>query len=217
MSIPGVISDDGESLMHPVDDRERDTRARARRQRAAQVQRRRLVLLSAVVLVIVVIVALAARSCGSGGGAGSTTTQPTGTGATSTRFTAELTGALSVPAVDTQATAVLTLDYDSTAQTMAFTLEVTHQISSPQLATIYVGLPGEHSNDAVCTLFGGPAKEGNFTGVLNEGTIVKKDLNGSLQGGGTVADLVALIREGKAYATISNPSHPLDAIRGPIK
>ena len=202
--------------MHPVDDRERAIRAGARRQRVAQVQRRRLVLLAVVVVVIVVIVALAARSCGNGGTPGSFTTESTGAVAASAGYSADLTGALSAPGVDTQATAVLTLDYDSAAQKMAFTLEVTHQISNPQLATIYEGLPGEHG-EAVCTLFAGPAKEGDFSGMLEEGTIVKDDLTGSLQGGGTVADLVALINEGKAYVSISNVSHPVDAIRGPIK
>ncbi len=202
--------------MHPVDDRERAIRNRGRRQRAAQVQRRRLVLLAVVVVVIVVIVALAARSCGNDGTPSSSTTKPTGTGSASSSYSAELTGALSVPAVETQATAVLTLEYDSVAKEIAFTLEVTHQISNPQLATIYEGLPGEHG-DAICTLFKGPAKEGNFSGILAEGTIVKDDLTGPLEGGGTVADLVALIEEGKAYVNISNASHPVDAIRGPIK
>jgi hypothetical protein len=122
---------------------------------------------------------------------------------------------LSVPAVDTQATAVLTLDYNSATKEMAFTLKVTHQISNPQLATIYQGLPGERG-DAVCTLFAGPAKEGDFTGVLAEGTLSADDLIGQLEGS-TIADLVALIEEGKAYVNISNASHPVDAIRGPIK
>ena len=200
--------------MQPVDDRERAISARERRQRSAQVQRRRLVLLAIVVVVIVVIVALAARSCGDDGTAGSSTTETTGTGSASSSYTAELTGAGSVPAVETRATAILTLDYDSAAKEMAYTLELTYQISNPSLATIYEGLPGEHGV-AVCTLFAGPAKEGNFDGMLAEGTILKDDLIGTLEGG-TVADLAALIEEGKAYVSIGNESHPVDAIRGPI-
>lgn len=201
--------------MQPVDDRERAIRARARRQRAAQVQRRRLVLLALVVVVIVVIVALAARSCGDDGTAGSSTTETTGTGSASSSYSADLTGADSVPAVETQAAAVLTLDYDSAAKEIAFTLEVTSQISNPSLATIYKGLPGEHG-DAVYTLFGGPAKEGDFQGMLAEGTIVEDDLTGPLELG-TIADLIALIEDGDAYVNIGNASHPVDAIRGPIK
>jgi hypothetical protein len=201
--------------MQPVDDRERAIKARARRQRATQVQRRRLVLLAVVVIVIVVIVALAVRSCGDEGTAGSTTTETTGTGSTSSAFSADLTGADSVPAVETQAAAVLTLDYDSAAKEMAFKLEVTSQISVPSAATICQGLPGEYGT-VVYTLFAGPAKDGNFRGVLAEGTIVQDELIGPLEGG-TVADLVALIGEGDAYVSIGNDSHPVDAIRGPIK
>jgi hypothetical protein len=201
--------------MQPVDDRERAIRAHARRQRAAQVQRRRLVLLAVVVVVVVVIVALAARSCEGDGTTSSSTTETTGSGSASSSYSADLTGEDSVPAVDTQATAVLTLDYDSAAKEMTFTLEVTSKISAPSAATIYQGKTGEYGT-AVYTLFAGPAKEGDFTGVLAEGSIVEDDLIGPLEGK-TVAALVALIEEGNAYVSIGNDRHPVDAIRGPIK
>ena len=211
--------------MQPDIDREQADRTRARRQRAAQIQRRRLVFLACVLVVVIVIVIVAAKSCGGddGAGTGTSTTESTGgstTGSTtptsgSTTFTAELTGADSVPAVETEAAAKLTLDYDSEAKEMTFTLDVTSKISNPQVATICQGLPGEYGT-TVCTIFGGPAKEGDFDGLLTEGTIIDSDLVGTLEGK-TVADLVALIESGEAYVSIGNESHPVDAIRGPIE
>lgn len=202
--------------MQPVDDRERALKARARRQRAAQVQRRRLVLLAVVVVVIVLVVVLVTRSCGDEGtGSSTTTTESTAPGSTSSTYTADLTGADSVPAVETEAAAVLTLKYESATKEMTFTLEVTSQISAPSVATIYQGLPGEYGT-AVYTLFAGPAKEGDFEGSLAEGNIVEDDLIGPLEGS-TVAELVALIEGGGAYVSIGNERHPVDAIRGPIK
>ncbi len=200
--------------MQPDIDRQREAKARARRQHTAQVQRRRLVFFAGVVVLLVLIIVLAARSCGGDDGSGASTTGSTTAVLPSAIYTADLTGADSVPAVTTQATAVLTLDYDSAAKEMAFTLELTYQISNASVATIGKGLPGE-DGATVYTLFAGPAKEGNFDGILAQGTIAADDLTGPLQGG-TIADLIALIEDGEAYVSIGNESHPIDAIRGPI-
>ena len=195
-------------------DQDRAVRERSRRLRAAQVQRRRLVFLGCVVVLLVVVIALATRSCGGDEGAQTTTTGSPDAGLVSAAYTAELTGADSVPAVETQATAELTLDFDADAGEMTYELVLTYQISNPTVATICQGLPGEYGT-TVYTLFAGPMKEGDFEGVLAEGTIAADDLVGPLKGD-TIADLVALIEDGEAYVSIGNERHPVDAIRGQI-
>jgi hypothetical protein len=202
--------------MQPDTHREEAARARALRLRAARVQRRRLALLAGVVVLVVVIVAVAARSCGDARGTGSSdSTGSSVVGLASAAYTAELTGADSVPAVQTQAAAELTLEYDAGARQMTYRLALTYQISNPSVATICQGLPGEYGT-AVYTLFAGPPKEGDFKGVLAEGTVAEGDLVGRLEGG-TIADLIALIEDGEAYVSIGNERHPVDAIRGQIK
>ncbi len=52
-------------------------------------------------------------------------------------------------------------------------------------------------------------------GVLAEGLILDEDLIGPLRGG-TIADLITLIKSGNAYVSLGNKSHPVDAIRGQI-
>ncbi len=116
--------------------------------------------------------------------------------------------------MDTAAEATLTLTYNEESKELSFVLEVTSSITNPSAATIYQGSSGA-SGTAVHTLFTGPTKEGTFVGTLVEGFIYDEDLIGPLRGG-TIADLIALIEDGDAYVSISNTSHPVDAIRGQI-
>jgi hypothetical protein len=109
----------------------------------------------------------------------------------------------------------LTLDYNADSDQMDYKLELTYQISNPTVATICQGSPDEYGT-TVYTLFAGPMKEGDFAGVLAEGTIVEDDLVGPLAGD-TIADLIALIEDGEAYVSIGNERHPVDAIRGQIE
>ena len=82
------------------------------------------------------------------------------------------------------------------------------------MATIYEGAAGE-SGTAVYTLFGGPAETGDYSGVLAQGTIDEAHLTGPLEGG-TLGDLIALIKDGKAYVSVGTTANPVDAIRGQI-
>lgn len=190
-------------------------RERARRRRAEQVQRRRLVLGVCVLGLVVLIVALAIGLSGGGGTAVSTTsTQSTGTSLAAATYTADLTGADSVPAVKTEATGSLTLTYDPDAATFTFVLE-TNGLTNPGVATIYEGAAGS-TGAAVLTLFDGPAKSGLFSGELAQGSIEAAKLTGTLTGK-TIGDLIALIEAGNAYVSVGNTSHPIDAIRGQIK
>ena len=65
-------------------------------------------------------------------------------------------------------------------------------------------------------LFAGPKKEGKFSGLLAKGTITDKDLIGPLAGK-TVADLVAMIKDGGAYVNVHTDKYPDGEIRGQIK
>jgi hypothetical protein len=195
-------------------------RERARKRRAEQIRRRRIVLAVCVLGLIVLVVVLAVVLSGGSGGT-TATTKPTTSGETTSTslgaatFTADLTGANSVPPVQTGSTGKLTLTYDPTALTLKFVLNI-DGLSKPSNAAIYEG-PAGASGTAVYVLFAGPAKAGtSFQGELASGTVEAGKLTGSLAGG-TIGDLVSLIQAGNAYVSVGNASHPVDAIRGPIK
>jgi len=188
---------------------------RARRRRAEQVQRRRIILGACVLGLVVLIVALAVGLSGGEDSAVSTTsTQSTATSLVAATYTADLTGADSVPAVKTAATGSLTLTYDPDAPAFTYVLDI-KGLTNPSMATIYEGAAGS-AGAAVLTLFAGPAKEGVYSGELAKGTVKETDLTGTLAGK-TIGDLMALIEAGGAYVSVGNTSHPVDAIRGQIR
>ena len=189
----------------------------ARRRRAQQIYRRRLVvgvfLLALIILIIVLVIACP----GGSDQTGTTSTESSETTSTSliaATYTAVLTGDDSVPPVRTESTGTLTLTYDPEVPSLTFVLEV-DGLTDPSVSAIYEGAPGT-SGTAVLTLFPGPTEIGVKRGVLAEGTIEDADLTGTLAGQ-TVGDLIALIKEGNAYASVGNKSHPVDAIRGQIR
>lgn len=189
-------------------------RARQRQLRQQQIQRRRTVLGVCLLALIVLIVVLALTCSGEEGTPGSTETTALEPTLPSATYGATLTGSESVPPVKTAASATFTLTYDAKENKLTYTLEVTSAITNPSSAAIYQGSPGT-SGSTVYLLFTGPMKEGSFIGVLAEGEIVEDDLIGPLRGG-TLADLVSIIEQGKAYVSIGNKSHPVDAIRGQL-
>jgi hypothetical protein len=195
-------------------------RERARRIRRQQIQRRRLVLAVLVLALIILVVALAVGLSGrsdettgttTGTGDGSTTTTSLG----AATFTAQLTGANSVPAVETESTGALTLEYDPNALTLSFSLNLSG-LSNPSSAAIYEGTAGTNGT-VIYVLFAGPTKTGTgYEGELASGTVEAGNLQGSLKDG-TIGDLIALIQAGNAYVSVGNTSHPVDAIRGTIQ
>lgn len=192
-------------------------RERARQRRAEQIQRRRLALGISVLALLVLILILVISCPGGDETASTTTTEPEDTTdetLLSATFTARLTGDEAVPKVQTIATGLLTLVYDADTEEFSYVIEVTEGITNPSVATIYEGTPGT-SGTAVYMLFAGPTKDGMFQGVLAQGLVFGDDLIGPLRGG-TIGDLIALIKDGNAYVSIGNTSHPVDAIRGQI-
>ena len=205
--------------MQPEVQRDPTDRERARRRRVELVHRRRMALGIGVLALLVLVLVLVLACPGEEEKKTTTTTTTAADGGpdvtlVSATYTAELTGDQSVPAVRTAATGALTLTYDDETQELSFILEVTHSITNPSVATIYEGTAGT-SGAAVYTLFAGPMREGTFVGVLAEGLILDDDLIGPLRGG-TIADLITLIKSGNAYVSLGNKSHPVDAIRGQI-
>jgi hypothetical protein len=204
--------------MQPEMDPVARDRARRRQKRQEQVQRRRLALGVGVLALVVIVVALAV---GLSGGDDTTTGSSGGTSSTSiplesSSYSASLTGDQSVPSVKTQAAATFKMEYISETKELSWSLEITHTLTSPASAAIYEGAPGS-SGAAVYTLYVAPeGKEGAPLGILAEGVINEEDLVGPLQGG-TLAQLVQIIRDGNAYVSIGNKSHPTDAIRGQIQ
>ena len=191
-------------------------RERARRRRADQVRRRRIVLGVCVLGLIILIIAIVVASSGDGGAAVTTTSSSSESSTTSlaaATYTADLSGADSVPAVRTDATGSLTLTYDPDAETLVFVLDI-NGLTNPSVASIYEGAPASRGT-VVFTLFDGPTEEGLFSGVLARGTIEETTLTGTLAGK-TIGDLIALIQAGGAYVSVGNSSHPEDAIRGQI-
>ena len=199
------------------DPRDPSTQDRARERRAQQVYRRRMVLgvflLALIILIVILVIACPGESDDTETGS-TVTSQSTSTSLIAATYTAVLTGDDSVPPVKTDSTGKLTLEYDPEIPQLTFVLEI-DGLTDTTVAAIYEGAPGTEGT-AVYTLFAGPTVEGQKFGELASGPIEDADLTGPLAGG-TVGDLIALIKEGNAYASVVNKTHPVDAIRGPIR
>jgi hypothetical protein len=169
-------------------------------------------------LVLIILVVILVIACPGGSDeTGTTSTESSETTSTSliaATYTAVLTGDDSVPPVATESTGKLTLTYDPEVPALNFVLEI-DGLTDTTVAAIYEGAAGTNGT-AVYTLFAGPTKEGKLVGTLAEGIIEDADLTGTLAGQ-TLGDLIALIKEGNAYASVGNKSHPVDAIRGQIR
>jgi hypothetical protein len=132
--------------------------------------------------------------------------------AAKSRFKADLSGSQEVPAVKTEARG----DFKLTV----YKKELSFELSADGLmnitgAYIQMGKKGENG-PPVAGLFGGPAKEGAFSGILAEGTLTEKNLLGEFQGK-KIADLMRLLKSGKAYVNILTGTFPDGEIRGQIK
>ena len=195
--------------------RELTPRELQRQRHKEQIQRRRLVAALVLLGLIIVIIVLVA-TCGDSKDEGTTTTtkgETTSTTLGAATYQADLTGADSVPAVETDATGSFLMTYDPETEALTYNLEV-QNLTAPSAATIYEGAAGDKGT-AVYTLFADTAEKGDYSGVLGSGTIDETSLTGSLEGG-TLGDLIALILDGKAYVSVGTTDNPIDAIRGQI-
>jgi hypothetical protein len=130
-------------------------------------------------------------------------------------FKAMLSGTEVMPiAVDTKATGDMEIMPGKDGKELGYTLHI-NNIENVTAAHIHAGKKGVEG-PPVAGLFGGPKKDGTFSGVLAKGTIADKDLVGPLAGK-TVADLVKLIKDGDAYVNVHTAGHPGGEIRGQLK
>jgi hypothetical protein len=195
--------------------RELTSRELHRQRRKEQIQRRRLVAILCLLGLLILIIVLA-LTCSSGGGTATTTTKSSDTTSTTlgaATYKAALNGARAVPAVNTAGSATFTMKYDPLGEELSFTLNV-KGLASPSVATIYKGADGD-TGTPIYTLFAGPAESGDYSGILAQGIIDEASLTGPLEGG-SLGDLIQLVKDGQAYVSVGTKDHPVEAIRGQI-
>jgi hypothetical protein len=129
-------------------------------------------------------------------------------------FKAKLSGKEEVPAAETKATGEADFKLSKDGKEITYTLKV-KDIENAKAAHIHAGKMGEEGAPVV-GLFGGPKKEGKFSGVLAKGTITDKNLVGPLAGK-TIGDLVELIKGGGAYVNVHTDKYPNGELRGQVK
>ncbi|HSQ78220.1 MAG TPA: CHRD domain-containing protein [Nitrospirota bacterium] len=134
--------------------------------------------------------------------------------AASHEFKAKLSGKQVTPAVTTKAEGSAEFKLSKDGKELTYHLKV-EGIENVTAAHIHTGKMGENGGP-VAGLFAGPKKEGKFHGVLAKGTITDNDLVGPLAGK-TIADLVAMIKDGSAYVNVHTDKYPDGEIRGQIK
>jgi len=129
-------------------------------------------------------------------------------------FKAKLSGKEEVPAAETKATGEADFKLSKDGKEITYTLKV-KDIENAKAAHIHAGKVGEEGAPVV-GLFGGPKKEGKFSGVLAKGTITDKNLVGPLAGK-TIGDLVEMIKGGGAYVNVHTDKFPNGEVRGQVK
>jgi len=192
-------------------------------------------LITGVCIAGIVLFALVAVLAGCGSGSTTTTTAsttstlaPTTTttaagGATTTlanggapsQISVPLSGAESVPPVQTSAsgTAIITIQASANGFNISYELDVTN-IVDVTAAHIHLGAKGTNG-PVIVPLFTGPEKSGSFTGVLAKGTITQADLTGPMAGK-TFLDLAGSVLAGQTYVNVHTVANPNGEIRGQI-
>lgn len=119
-------------------------------------------------------------------------------------FTATLTGASEVPAVNTtgSGTVRFTVRNDST---IAFEVTLTG-VPDVTAAHIHLGKAGANGSPVVTLL------KGAEPGGMAHGTITPKDLHGT-----TMSQLLAAMKSGGAYVNVHTKAHPGGELRGEIE
>ena len=141
-------------------------------------------------------------------------TQASGVSAT---FTAQLSGANEVPAVDTAARGAATFLLSDDGSVLTYRLNVAN-IENVHMSHIHLAAPGVNGAVVVWLYPDGPPPvliEGRTQGTLATGTITSADLVGPLAGM-TLADLVAAMEAGGAYVNVHTEQNPGGEIRGQI-
>jgi hypothetical protein len=128
-------------------------------------------------------------------------------------FTAELSGAEVVPAVDTPATGSAIFKIDPTSTRAYFKLTLSN-ITDVIASRVHEGKPGV-SGQGLLILYPGPTVSGPYTGVLAQGYFDSSVLIGSLTGR-SLAEFAVLLQSGSAYVNVGTVRNPKGEIRGQI-
>jgi len=128
-------------------------------------------------------------------------------------FHAKLTSKEETKKPESKATGKAEFKLSKDGKTLTYKLHVKNLVDANG-AHIHMAKKGE-DGPPVVGLFSGE-KKGKFSGILAEGTIMDKDLIGTLQGK-TVTDLVDLFKSGEAYVNVHTAANPDGEIRGQIK
>jgi hypothetical protein len=134
--------------------------------------------------------------------------------APATTFTAELSGAEVVPAVDTSATGTAIFTIDATGTRGYFKLTVSN-ITGVIASRVHEGRPGTNGS-GLLILYPGPTLDGALTGVLAQGNFNSSALIGSLTGR-SLAEFAVLLQSGQAYVNVGTLENPQGEIRGQIR
>jgi CHRD domain len=129
-------------------------------------------------------------------------------------FKAKLTGKQEVPATMTKGTGEAIFKLSKDGKEITYILKV-KGLENIRAAHIHAGKMGEEG-EVLVGLFGGPKKEGMFSGVLAKGTITDTNLVGPLAGK-TIGDLVELIKSGGTYVNVHTDKYPGGELRGQVK
>ncbi len=135
-------------------------------------------------------------------------------------FVSPLWGSQEVPAVDTHTVGVATFKLNAEETEMSFKLIVAQGILVTQ-SHIHCGPPGVNG-PVVVFLYGLNPAGTNVSGVLNQGVITGANViprgNSAACPGGVanLADVLAKIRTGGAYANVHTIANPGGEIRGEI-
>lgn len=89
------------------------------------------------------------------------------------------------------------------------------KIENVTAAHLHMGDAAAGEGPVVAPLYLGPRKAGQFSGMLAQGTITEKDLQGPLSGK-SLDDLVAAINAGDIYVNVHTAKHPEGEIRGNV-
>jgi hypothetical protein len=127
---------------------------------------------------------------------------------------AHLSGAESLPPVDTMATGVLSLTLTPGGDGLQYVLAVTYALDLT-MAALCQGEPGV-SGARIFTFRDDRPIQGLFSGLVVKGTLTADMLFGPLEGK-TMADLVALIGEGMIYVKAGTAANPWGEIRGQVE
>lgn len=129
------------------------------------------------------------------------------------QFSAVMSGAQEVPAVQTPASGSTSFHMSTDGQGIIYAISVAN-ISNVTAAHIHLGDSGV-SGPPVVDLFIG-MRAGEINGLLVQGRISADELEGSLAGM-TLNDLSDLLRSGGAYVNVHTTQHPDGEIRGQVR